>query len=56
MSYPPGHPALARAEAAGSFVGWLIVAILVATACGYAGASFAAGVALARGIMEMLTW
>lgn len=24
--YPPGHPALRRAEAAGTFVGYLVVA------------------------------
>lgn len=26
QTYPPGHPALRRAEAAGTFVGYLIVA------------------------------
>ena len=56
MSYPPGHPAIARADAAGTFVGWLLVAIAIATACGYAGASFASAVALARDLLELLTW
>jgi len=54
--YPPSHPALRRAEAAGSFVGWLLVSIpLVAlVASQYAWALEA--LAAMHDLLELLPW